>query len=130
MQSDPLAEATVLVSDLENIHSTLTLVKDVLIADDLARSGRLLVAATYTPLTQDVMARHERVEGILKEHYANQYLAGQDLDEEEPDEHEQQAAQAAVEQSLKANPLGTGQARRPAPKLELTDDEPGMIEEE
>lgn len=70
-----LTEVPVLETHLEELHATLSAVKDYLQAQDIARCYMNMQDPVYSPLTQMVDARFQRVQGILKDHYSAQRLA-------------------------------------------------------
>jgi hypothetical protein len=80
--SEGIVEVLVLERDLEDLHSTLMAVKDYLQAQDIARCYMNMQDPIYSPLTQMVDARFNRVQGILKDHYSSQRLAA--LQEDPP----------------------------------------------
>lgn len=111
-----IVEVSVLERDLENLHSTLTAVRDHLQAYDLFQCSLTLGDPMYSPLTTLVDARLQRVTGILKDHYAAQRLADLDGVIEEPEEAEPEEELPSLDPIMK---IDVKPLRKP---LEFTDD--------
>jgi hypothetical protein len=118
MNDNPMAEMTIRVRELEGARETLLIVKDMLSAQDLTRCYVALQEPSDSPLTVEVKQRLVRLEGLLKDYYAEQgMLAAQQLDEEVEDEFEVAGGVHAVD-ALPGDPLRQ-QLSRTAPALPL-----------